>query len=455
MYTCGPTVYDAPHIGHGRTYSVWDTLKRWLNHLGYDVYHVQNITDVGHLVSDMDFGEDKIIKRALEKNMEPMVLVEKMIRVWDEGYKSLNIIPADLNPRATAHIPEIIEVVKKIIENGYAYVSNGSVYFDVEKYRKHYPYPEFIGATLEDLEKVHRIPENPEKKNKWDFALWIKAKPGHILQWPSPWGYGYPGWHIECTVMSAKYLGPEFDIHGGGEDHKFPHHPNERAQAFAAFGKGLARYWLHVAFVMIHGEKMSKSTGNFVYLHDAVKEFGGQTVRLWVMSAHYRRQMNYTEEALEAAKNSLESLYLFVQDLETAEGGSEKDPYRERFIEEFTAAMNDDLNTQKALNALFELRRKYYSENLFSKVSKEELEKTMDAVVYYGSILGLKLDLKTIRQQYLSKVAPEILKILIDLREDLRREKLYKFADEVRTRLEELGIKIFDTKYGPKVRIVP
>ncbi len=452
IYTCGPTVYDYPHIGHGRTYAVWDTLKRWLYHIGYDVYHVMNITDVGHLTSDMDFGEDKILKRALEKHMEPMVLVEKMTDAFFEQMNRINVEKPDLTPRASCHIPEIIEVVKKIIENGYAYVVNGSVYLDIERYMKDYPYPEFVDMDLSELEKVHRIEPLPEKKNKWDFALWKRAPPGHILQWPSPWGYGFPGWHIECTVMSAKYLGEEFDIHGGGEDHKFPHHPNERAQAFAAFGKGLARYWMHTGFVKINGEKMSKSTGNFVYLHEAIDKYGGDVVRFWAISSHYRRQVDYTDDALEAAKNALDSLYLFVQDLEEAGGGEREDPYREEFVRSFETAMNNDLDTVNAVKALFELRSRWYSENLFDKVSEEEARKTYEAVVYYGGILGLQLDARTQRRKLLEKHAYELLKTLVDLREDLRKEKLFKFSDEIREKLREIGIELMDTPKGTKVR---
>ncbi len=453
IYTCGPTVYDEPHIGHGRTYAVWDTLKRWLVHRGYDVYHVMNITDVGHLTGDMDFGEDKILKRALEKKMEPMVLVERMTDAFFRDMHAINVDKPDLTPRASCHIPEIIEVTKKILENGYAYEVNGSVYFDVERYMQDYPYPEFVDMDLKELEKVHRVEPVPEKKNKWDFALWKRAPPGHILQWPSPWGYGFPGWHIECTVMSAKYLGDEFDIHGGGEDHKFPHHPNERAQAFAAFGKGLARYWMHTGFVKIRGEKMSKSTGNFVYLHEAIREYGGDVVRFWSISSHYRRQVDYTEEAMEAAKNALESLYLFVQDLEEAGGGDGKDPYRERFVEQFERSMDDDLDTVNAVKALFELRSAWYGDNLFDKVSEEEARKTYDVVVYYGGILGLQLDAETYRRRVLERHTEELVKMLRDVREELRKRKMYELSDGIRERLREMGVELMDTKRGTKIRV--
>lgn len=453
IYTCGPTVYDEPHVGHGRTYAVWDTFHRWLRYTGYDTYVVMNITDVGHLYGDMDFGEDKIVKRALEKKMEPMVLVEQMTQAFFDAMNQINVLKPDLIPRASCHIPEMIEVIKRIIANGFAYVANGSVYFDIEAYMKKYPYPEFINMKLEDLDKVHRIPENPEKKNKWDFALWKRADPGHILQWPSPWGYGYPGWHIECTVMSVKYLGEEFDIHEGGEDHLFPHHPNERAQAFAAFGKGMARYWLHASHVLLHGEKMSKSTGNFIYLKEAIKEWGGQVFRFWVAKAHYRTHVNYTEEAMESAKNGLESLLLFVQDLEEAEGGKWNDENFDAFVKKFRDAMNDDINTPVALSALFDIRNRYYEKALFSKVKKEEIERIYNKVVEFGSILGLNLEARTEKERIIRKRAREILKILVDVREDLRKRKLYELSDEIRARLEELGIKVMDTPEGPKIRV--
>lgn len=454
MYVCGPTVYDYPHIGHARVYSFFDTFRRWLT-TTYDVYYVMNITDVGHLIGDSDFGEDKIIKRALEKGMEPMVLVEKITRAFFKQLDLLNILPPDLAPRASCHIPEIIEIVKKIVENGYGYVADGNVYLDVHKLSNDFPYPEFINMNLKELEKTHRVEPAPDKRHPADFALWKKAPPGHILQWPSPWGYGFPGWHIECTVMNAKYLGVEFDIHGGGEDLKFPHHANERAQAFAAFGKGLARYWMHVGFVKINGEKMSKSTGNFIYLHEAVDEWGPDVIRYWVISAHYRKQIDYTEESLENARNALKSLYFFVQDLEEAGGGTDNDPYRGKTVSDFVSAMNNDLDTVDALKALFELRRKWYSENLFTKVSDEEAKKTYDTVVRLGSILGLQLDALTQRRRLLSKRADEILKILVDIREELRRRKNFDIADEIRERLRELGIELLDVGNKTRIRVRP
>ncbi len=452
MYVCGPTVYDYPHIGHGRTYSAFDTLKRWLAYKGYDVYHVMNITDVGHLTGDTDYGEDKILKRALEKKMEPMVLVERMTDAFFEQMELLNVIKPDLTPRASCHIPEIIEITKKIMENGYAYEVNGSVYFDVEKYAKDYTYPEFIGMDLEELEKNYRIEPVPEKRNKWDFALWKRAPPSHILQWPSPWGYGFPGWHIECTVMSAKYLGEEFDIHGGGEDLKFPHHTDERAQAFAAFGKGLARYWLHTGFVRINGEKMSKSTGNFVYLHEATERYGGDVVRFWAVNSHYRRQIDYTEEAMESARNALDSLYIFMQDLEEAGGGSEKDMYREEFVRKFEEAMDNDLDTVTAIKSMFELRNKWYNENLFERVSEEEAKKTYDTLLRMGGVLGLGLDAKTYRRKVLERYQDEIIKMLRDIRDEIRKRKLYEVSDEIRERLKEFGIELMDSREGSRIR---
>jgi len=455
MYTCGPTVYDHAHIGHGRTYVIWDILKKWFKYKGFDVYHVMNITDVGHLVSDRDFGEDKIIKRALEKQMEPMVLVEKMIRSWLEDFDNLVIVRPDLMPRATFHIPEIIEVVKLILKNGYAYEVNGSVYFDIQKYMKKYPYPEFIDISFEELQKTERISEEiaKEKKNPLDFALWKKATPGHILQWPSPWGYGYPGWHIECTVMGVKYLGEEFDIHGGGEDHKFPHHPNERAQAFAAFGKGLARYWMHVGFVTLEGEKMSKSAGNFIYLKDALKKWGKSTFRFWVASTHYRKQVDFSEEALESAKKGYESLLLFMQDLLEAIEKDGKGKLELPFTKKFEESMDNDLKTNEALASIFELKEEFYSKNLFN-ASPSELRKVYEKIVEYGKILGIDLDVDREKYKILSKKTKEIIKIILEIREELRKEKNYKLSDEIRKKLREIGIQIFDTKEGPKIRIL-
>ncbi len=459
MYTCGPTVYDYAHIGHGRTYSFWDIIKKWFRYRGYNVYHIMNITDVGHMTSDRDFGEDKIVKRALEKNMEPMVLAEKITLAWIEDFKNLGIELPDLMPRASAHIPEIIEVVKMILDNGFAYVVNGTVYFDVEKYRKYYPYPEFVDIDFEELKRTERIPEEiaKEKKSPLDFALWKRADPKHILQWPSPWGMGYPGWHIECTVMGVKYLGEEFDIHGGGEDHKFPHHSNERAQAFAAFGKGMARYWIHVAFVTIGGEKMSKSKGNFVYLKDAIKEWGKDTYRFWVASTHYRRQVEFSEDSLEQARKGYESLVTFMQDLKEAieKGGSgrEAKEYYERFVKSFEDAMDNDFKTNEALASMFELRDAFYSKHLFNS-DPEILEKIYEKMVEFGRILGIELETERIKEEKLKKIAKEILEILVETREELREKRIYEISDKIREKLREIGVQIYDTKEGPKIRIL-
>ena len=360
IYTCGLTVYDDLHIGHARTYSYWDILRRYLEWKGYDVFHVQNITDVGHLTDDADQGEDKIEKRAREKGMEPMVLVEKQLEKYYRDMDDLNILRHHINPRATGHIPEMIELIQRIIDNGFAYVVNGSVYFDVMKFHEKYDYTKMARIKIEEMEAGARVEKNPEKKNPLDFALWIKAEPNHIMKWSSPWSLGYPGWHIECSAMSMKYLGEVFDIHGGGKDHIFPHHSNERAQSLAATGKEFVRYWLHANFLQIGGEKMSKSKGNFYTAREMIDKYGGEVLRLFYASSHYRKDIEFAEEAVEHAKNNLERIYNTLYLIESSKGGKKTDLKDEikRFVKDFEEAMDDDLDTPRAVKLLLEFCKK-------------------------------------------------------------------------------------------------
>lgn len=330
IYSCGQTIYEDMHIGNARAYISWDILNRYLTWKGYDVSHVLNITDVGHLTDDADQGEDKVEKSAREKNIEPRELVTRQIRKFYNELEALNIKRHNINPRATGHISEMIDAVKRIIQNGYAYERNGSVYFDVMKFHKDHGYAEMAGMDVEELEEDASGQQNAEamkeKKNSLDFALWINADPSHIMKWSSPWSEGYPGWHIECSVMSTKYLGEHFDIHTGGVDHIFPHHPNERAQNYGMndLDEEPVNYWMHSEFLTVEGEKMAKSEGNFLTVSDFLEDYDGEVLRMLYAGSHYRSQMDYSKEAVENAKSNLEKIYNTLSIIENSEGGEKE-----------------------------------------------------------------------------------------------------------------------------------
>ncbi|MDQ1273815.1 MAG: cysteinyl-tRNA synthetase, partial [Planctomycetota bacterium] len=312
MYVCGPTVYDHPHIGHAKSYVSFDVIVRYLRYLSYKVRYVQNITDVGHLTDNADTGEDKILKRAQRERLEPAELVEIYTRSYFEDMDALSNVRPDISPRATAHIPEQIELVERLIEKGYAYISNGSVYFDVNKFKE---YGKLSGRKQEELEAGARIEINPEKRNPSDFALWKKAEPAHIMRWKSPWGEGFPGWHLECSAMSMKYLGQTLDIHGGGLENTFPHHECEIAQSEAANELPFVRYWIHNNMVTVNGQKMGKSLGNFITLKDAFKKYHPLTIRFFILTTHYRSPLDFSDEALDAANKGLERLHNTIKNL--------------------------------------------------------------------------------------------------------------------------------------------
>lgn len=448
IYTCGPTVYDRMHIGHARTYGYWDILIRYLKYKGYNVFHVQNLTDVGHLTEE---GEDKVEKRARKKGEEPMVLAEKEIQSFFEDMRSLNIQRADISPRATGHIIDMIGFNKRILENGYAYESNGNLYFDVHKFNEDYTYAKMAGMNLEKLQKTERVKKDPNKKHPEDFALWLKGKKEggeeHLMKWKSPWSVGYPGWHIECCTMSTKYLGVPFDIHCGGKDHIFPHHPNERAQTLAAFGKEQANYWLHANFLSINEEEMSKSKGNIISVKEAVEEYGAETIRLWIASSHYRREVEYSKKILKQAENKLDKIYNSLLNLERAEGGAEN--YLMEDIKDlevkFKEAMDNDLNTPMAVSHLFEFINKA---NKSLDNEKSILKKAKKKVQQLGKILGLALDLSKKKP---STNEQELLNLILELRQKLREKGEYELSDEIRTNLKAKGYQIRDTDKGQEV----
>ena len=455
IYVCGPTVYDHPHIGHAKSYVSFDIVVRYLRHLGYKVRYVQNITDVGHLTDNADAGEDKIEKRAKLEQVEPMELVEMYMRSYYEDMDALNNIRADISPRATGHIPEQIDLVSTLIDKGFAYESNQSVYFNVAKLED---YGKLSGRKLDEQESGARIEVNPEKKHPADFALWKKAGSDHIMKWNSPWGVGFPGWHLECSVMSMKYLGETFDIHGGGIENVFPHHECEIAQSETANGCSFARYWMHNNMVTVEGQKMGKSLGNFVTLKDAFKKFSPLTIRFFVLNTHYSSPINYSDEALEAADTGLERLLNTIRSLrermESSSGTEGQEIWKtklEDYKNTFEEAMNEDFNTAEALAVLFNLSKEVNGLLSMDEDASEGVLLEIDSFyrTYGGDVLGIITE-KTVSCDSdgadVYKMEDDLIKTLIDTRNDLRDSKQWELADKVRDRLSELGIIIEDKK---------
>lgn len=450
MYVCGPTVYDYSHIGHAKTYVAFDTIVRYLRWQGNSVRYVQNITDVGHL---LDSGEDRILKGAARERVEPMEIVEKYARAYFEDMDSLGVQRPDISPRASAHIPEQIEITKTLIEKGHAYEVNGSVYFDVESYK---PYGKLSGRKVEEMEEGTREAVRGEKRHPQDFALWKKAAPEHILRWPSPWGWGFPGWHIECTAMSTKYLGETFDLHGGGVDNIFPHNECELAQSEAATGKPFANYWLLTGSLTVDGVKMSKSLGNFVTIKDLLKKHRPEAVRFFILSGHYRSPIDFSDTALEAAGKGWERFTgaaLAVRErLRSANLPSGMDAGVGKTIEDaraqFIESMNDDFNSPAAIAGLFEFNKAVNTLlNGSTPVSQESLA-AIDA--FYKEVAGQVLGLipeKASTGQNAEREAG-LIRLLIDLRAQARQRKDFATGDAVRNRLAELGVTLEDGKDG-------
>uniref|UniRef100_UPI0028F0C267 cysteine--tRNA ligase n=1 Tax=Alloprevotella tannerae TaxID=76122 RepID=UPI0028F0C267 len=369
MYVCGPTVYGDPHLGHARPAITFDLLFRLLKNEGYKVRYVRNITDVGHLEHDADEGEDKIAKKAKLEQLEPMEVAQHYSNRFHKAMDDLNVLPPSIEPQASGHIIEQEALVQKILDNGYAYERNGSIYFDVEKYNSKYHYGILSGRNLEDTIDASRTLDGvDEKRNQVDFALWKKARPEHIMRWPSPWGDGFPGWHCECTAMGRKYLGDHFDIHGGGMDLVFPHHECEIAQAVAAEGEQMVRYWMHNNMITINGQKMGKSLGNFITLeqfftgdHPKLDQpYSPMTIRFFILQAHYRSTVDFSNEALQASRKGLDRLmegFATLGRLEGNEGGEITESYAEGLSERCYAALNDDLNSPIVISHLFDACR--------------------------------------------------------------------------------------------------
>ncbi|MCL4510533.1 MAG: cysteine--tRNA ligase [Bacteroidetes bacterium] len=461
MYVCGPTVYNHSHIGHAKSYVSFDVIVKFFRFVGYKVLYVQNITDVGHLTDNADEGEDKIEKQARLDRVEPMEIVETYMRSYFEDMDRLGVERPNISPRAAGHIVEQIEMVKQLIAKGYAYEADGNVYYDVTKFPN---YGRLSGKRLDDLVAGARVDVRSEKRNPADFALWKKAEAGHLMKWQSPWGEGFPGWHLECSTMSMKYLGETFDIHGGGIENQFPHHECEIAQSEAVTGKQFVRYWLHNNMVTVDGVKMSKSLGNFVSLKDAFKKYDPVTLRFFILQSHYRSPLDYSDEAIEGAGKGLERLKNVVRQLKSIAGEKEveinfdnlpEEPVNlRRYYNEWLASMSDDFNTPAAIASLFEMLKDVNS-LLSSTIS---LSKEFAGLVYAfikklaGDVLGIipSEDHNGADE----KLEADLVNLLIKMRADARQNKDFKLADMIRTELQNMGVVLEDKKDGTSYRVV-
>ncbi|MGH2569427.1 MAG: cysteine--tRNA ligase [Bacteroidota bacterium] len=486
MYVCGPTVYSHSHIGHGKSYVSFDVIVRYLRYLGYKVLYVQNITDVGHLLGDANDGEDRLLKQSRIEQKHPMEVAEEYTYSYFEDMDALGLVRPDISPRATGHIIEQIELTKKLVEKGYAYEANGSVYFDVRKFAD---YGKLSRRPLDEMVEGTRVEVRSEKRSPQDFALWKKAGPEHILRWPSPWGEGFPGWHIECSAMSMKYLGESFDIHGGGLDNQFPHHECEIAQSVCATDKSFVKYWLHNNLVTVNGQKMSKSLGNFVTLKDAFEKFDPLVVRFFILQSHYRSTLDFSDEAIESAgkglKRLVETLDRISNEIKKGKVGNiqftELEEYKKRFFD----AMNDDFNTPQAIGVLQELAAA--TNTLMAKTEDVSTDSLIDIFLFFmtagWSVLGFfkrageylkanelldalvkarKMADEVRRKEALKKaleelgfgvvvtfddsIAPKLLEILISTRNEARKQKLFALSDLIRDGLKKIGIVLEDKK---------
>lgn len=456
MYVCGPTVYGDGHLGHARPAITFDILFRYLKHLGYKVRYVRNITDVGHLEHDADDGEDKIAKKARLEELEPMEVVQYYLTRYHKAMEALNVLPPSIEPHASGHIIEQIEYIKKILDSGYAYESNGSVYFDVPKFNRDYGYGKLSGRNIEELLATTRSLDGQEEKhNPADFALWKKAAPEHIMHWPSPWSEGFPGWHLECSTMSEKYLGEHFDIHGGGMDLKFPHHECEIAQSVAHNGEPTVRYWMHNNMITINGKKMGKSLGNFITLdefftgsHELLAQpYSPMTIRFFILQAHYRGTVDFSNEALQGAEKALARMlegYKRLQDLKPSETSTVD---VSTLTERAYAAMDDDLNTPVLIGVLFDAVRIINQINDGKEKATvadiDTLKILMDT--FLVEILGIKtgMDGQSNLQPYRDAVD-----LLLEIRSEAKAKKDWTTSDLIRNRLSQIGFAVKDTKDG-------
>ena len=457
MYVCGPTVYGDPHLGHARPAVTFDLLFRYLQSLGYKVRYVRNITDVGHLEHDADEGEDKIAKKARLEQLEPMEIAHYYTERYHSAMRELNVLSPSIEPHASGHIIEQIEMVKKILEAGYAYESNGSIYFDVEKYNRDYHYGRLSGRNLDDIvTNTRELDGQSDKRHSYDFALWKRASAEHIMRWPSPWSDGFPGWHMECSAMSTKYLGEQFDIHGGGMDLMFPHHECEIAQSTAAQGKDSARYWVHNNMITINGQKMGKSLGNFITLEELftgshqllAQAYTPMTIRFFVLQAHYRSTLDFSNEALQAAEKGLDRLMKGIEAISKIKPSATSSVNPAELEKRCSEAMADDLNSPMVISAMFDWVRTINSAVEGKETLTAEDLATLKATFehYAFEVLGLK-DEKSAAGAGRDRVTPPV-EMLLEERLKARAAKDWAASDRIRDGLAAAGIRVKDRKDG-------
>ncbi|MCR4602779.1 MAG: cysteine--tRNA ligase [Prevotella sp.] len=466
MYVCGPTVYGDPHLGHARPAITFDVLFRYLKHLGYKVRYVRNITDVGHLEHDADEGEDKIAKKARLEQLEPMEIAQYYTRRYHQAMDAMGVERPSIEPCATGHIIEQQQLVQQIIDHGFAYESNGSIYFDIEAYNKQFQYGILSGRSLENVKDASRELDGVgEKHHQADFALWKKAQPEHIMRWPSPWSDGFPGWHCECTAMGRKYLGEQFDIHGGGMDLVFPHHECEIAQAQASMGHPAVKYWMHNNMITINGQKMGKSLGNFITLeqfftgqHELLsKPYSPMTIRFFILSAHYRGTVDFSDEALQAAEKGLEKLQNAINDLQRIVAAPKCDAETEQTVKGLRQrcydAMNDDLATPQVISLLFE------AATIVNKLTDHKAAICADCLkelsgvmhLFCEDILGLSAAARGLAQNgsdEREEAFGKVVDMVLSLRAKAKAEKDWATSDQIRDQLAAAGFEVKDTKDG-------
>ncbi len=457
MYVCGPTVYGEPHLGHAKSYVSFDIIYRYMLHLGYKIRYVQNITDVGHLTDDADEGEDKIQKQSKVEQLEPMEVVEHYMAAYFRDMDALNVKRASIYPRPSGHIPEQIEYIEELINKGLAYEVDGSVYFDIAKYSKDHNYGKLSGRDIDELLQggaERELAGQEKKKNQLDFALWKKADENHLMKWPSPWGYGYPGWHIECTAMSQKYLGETFDIHGGGMENIFPHHECEVAQAEGRYDQSFARYWIHNNMVTVNGQKMGKSQGNSITINELFtgdhelldQAYSPMTVRFLILQSHYRRPLDFSNEALQAAFKGHHRLTEAHHRLQNIQPSKESSFKVNEWKEACYQAMDDDFNTPKLIAELFEgvtyINRLAEGSEFLTQEDLNTFKTSFENFIH--EILGLELDQNSESEHQVEG----LMNLLLKTRQEARKNKDFATADKIRDDLLKLGFEIKDTKDG-------
>jgi len=455
MYVCGPTVYGDAHLGHARPGITFDLVFRYFQYLGYKTRYVRNITDVGHLVNDADAGEDKIAKKARLEELEPMEVVAHYTRNYHRDMHALNTLPPSIEPTATGHIIEQIQMIEKILDNGYAYEVEGNVYFDVVKYDKDHTYGKLSGRNIEDMiSNTRELDGQSEKRNPVDFALWKKANPEHIMRWPSPWSDGFPGWHLECSAMSTKYLGKRFDIHGGGMDLVFPHHEAEIAQSCASDGEDAVNYWMHNNMITINGQKMGKSLGNFITLseffdgsHKSLEQaYNPMTIRFFILQAHYRSTVDFSNEALKGAEKGMTKLMNAIETLESIKPSKDSSIDVEEYRTKFYEAINDDFNTPILIAHLFDVVKQINTiasgKGSLTEATKKDLMQLMSDFCF--DILGLK----KIEVASQNGMTDEVMEVVLGLRKLAKENKDWTAADLIRDELAKLDITVTDSKDG-------